>query len=377
MVLDKFRQVVENRHDYARNWKSETGGKVCGCICANVPEEYIYAGGVLPVRILPDPKTPQNLAKDHIQANRCAMCRGCLEEGLRGRYDYIDALVYVQGCLSQSLTFSSWVMHLPLAWNYRMFQPFRQDIPAARKIYSDFLEEFRLSFEKWLGSPISEESLAKSVATYRENRQLMNQVYELREKHPPLISGSDAQRMVLASMLMDKKEHNDLLRQLLQEMQELRKTGNDRPRVMLIGSGMAPVEFTELVESVGADVVVEDHCLGVRYFWGDDVADEDPTSAIITYYHEKKPQCAYQDWSGEKAMERVSQLAKEYDAEAVIWLEQVFCGTNQWQIPEDIAMFEKKGIPVLRMQRGRSFPQSRFRPQVEVFLEKVKGKKVG
>jgi benzoyl-CoA reductase subunit C len=183
--------------------------------------------------------------------------------------------------------------------------------------------------------------------------------------------------MVLASMLMDKKEHNDLLRQLLQEMRELRQPSNGRPRVMIIGSGIAPVDFTELVESVGADVVVEDHCLGVRYFWGDDVADEDPKDAIITYYHDKKPQCAYQDWSAEGAMKRVSQLAKEYDAEAVIWLAQVFCGTYQWDIPEEIALFEKEGIPILQMQRGRSIPQGRFRPQVEAFLEKVKGEKVG
>lgn len=374
MTLDKFRYLVDNRHEYARKWKSVTGGKVCGCICANVPEEYIYAAGVLPVRILPDPKTPQTLASAHIQANRCAMCRGCLEEGLRGRYDYIDALVYVQGCLAQSLTFSSWVMHVPLAWKYRMFQPFRQDIPAARKVYADFLEDFRLSFEKWLGSPISEESLAKSVATYRENRQLMKQVYELRKKRPPLISGSDAQRMVLASMLIDKKEHNDLLRQLLQEVQELRQPSNGRPRVMIIGSGMAPVDFTELVESVGADVVVEDHCLGVRYFWGDDVMDENPMAAIATYYYEKKPQCAYQDCTGEGAMKRLSQSAKEYDVEAVIWLAQVFCGTHQWDIVDGVALFEKEGVPVLRLERGRSIPKARFRAQIEAFLDKVKGK---
>lgn len=374
MTLDKFRYLVDNRHEYARKWKSVTGGKVCGCICANVPEEYIYAAGVLPVRILPDPKTPQTLASAHIQANRCAMCRGCLEEGLRGRYDYIDALVYVQGCLAQSLTFSSWVMHVPLAWKYRMFQPFRQDIPAARKVYADFLEDFRLSFEKWLGSPISEESLAKSVATYRENRQLMKQVYELRKKRPPLISGSDAQRMVLASMLIDKKEHNDLLRQLLQEVQELRQPSNGRPRVMIIGSGMAPVDFTELVEAVGADVVVEDHCLGVRYFWGDDVMDENPMAAIATYYYEKKPQCAYQDCTGEGAMKRLSQSAKEYDVEAVIWLAQVFCGTHQWDIVDGVALFEKEGVPVLRLERGRSIPKARFRAQIEAFLDKVKGK---
>jgi len=380
MALDKFRQVIENRHEYAGNWKSETGGKVCGCICPNVPEEYIYAGGILPVRILPDPKVPQTLAKDHIQANRCAMCLGCLEQGLSGQYDYLDGLVYVQSCLAQSQTFSSWVMHVPLAWNYRMFQPFRQDLPDARKVYVQLLEGFIASFENWLGAPISKESLAKSVAVYRENRQLLKQVYELRKKHPPLISGSDAQMVVLSSLLMDKKEHNELLKQLLQEMKAVQPSGNgDRPRLMLISSGIPPMDFTELVESIGADIVVEDHCIGVRHFWGEDPndppMDADPAEAIVRYYHEKKVQCAYQDWSGEKAQLRVSQLAKEFDAEAVIWLAQIFCGTHQWEIPEEIALFEKAGIPILKMQRGRTIPKSRFTEEIEAFLKDVKGEK--
>lgn len=379
MVLEKFKQIVENRHEYAKNWKAKTGGKVCGCICANVPEEYIYAAGILPVRILPDPKTPETQATSHIQSNKCAMCRGCLEQGLRGQYDYIDALMYVQGCLAQSLTFDSWVLHLSLAWSYKMFQPFRQDIPEARELYKELFNDFKSSFEKWLGSPVSKEALAKANTIYRENRLLLKQVYEFRKKHPPLISGSDAQNIVMASLVMDKKEHNELLKQLLQELKEKQPTGNnDHPRVMVIGSGVPSLDFIEIVESTGADVVIEDHCIGVRYFYGEDPndppANEDPLETIIGYYHDKKVQCIYQDWSGEKFRKRVTDLAKDYDADAVIWLEQVFCGTHQWEIPEDIAMFEKMGMPILRMQRGRTIPKGRVRPEIETFLKNVKGK---
>jgi benzoyl-CoA reductase subunit C len=379
MILDKFKEVVENRHEYAKNWKSKTGGKVCGCICANVPEEYIYAAGILPVRILPEPKSPETKAASHIQSNKCAMCRGCLEQGLQGKYDYVDALMYVQGCLAQSQAFDSWVLHKPVAWSYKMFQPFRQDIPEAGQLYKDLFNDFKSSFEEWLGSPVSREALAKSVAIYRENRQLLKQVYELRKKSPPPYGGVDAQYIVMSSLVMDKKEHNELLKQLLQELKEKQPSGNDdRPRVMLIGSGVPPVDFIEIVESTGADVVIEDHCIGFRYFYGEDPDDppknEDPLEAIIKYYHDKKVQCIYQDWDGEKFRTRVSNIVKEYKADAVIWLEQVFCGTHQWEIPEDISMFEKMGIPILRIQRGRTIPKGRVRPEIEAFLKKVKSK---
>ena len=41
-AIDKFRNWFENRHDYARDWKQKTGGKVMGCICSYVPEELLY-----------------------------------------------------------------------------------------------------------------------------------------------------------------------------------------------------------------------------------------------------------------------------------------------------------------------------------------------
>ncbi len=85
-----------------------------------------------------------------------------------------------------------------------------------------------------------------------------------------MIKGSEAQQIVLASMVMDKKEHNELLRQVLKQAENVKEEGNrkDEPvRVMIVGSGVSPMDFMELLENMGAEVVVEDHCLGPRYFW--------------------------------------------------------------------------------------------------------------
>ncbi len=54
-LIEGFRQIVENRHEYAKNWKAATKGKVCGFLSNMVPEEYLYAANILPVKILPDP----------------------------------------------------------------------------------------------------------------------------------------------------------------------------------------------------------------------------------------------------------------------------------------------------------------------------------
>jgi benzoyl-CoA reductase/2-hydroxyglutaryl-CoA dehydratase subunit BcrC/BadD/HgdB len=51
-MFEKFQEVYEKRHDYARDWKKRTGGEVMGCFCSYCPEEIIYAADILPVRML-------------------------------------------------------------------------------------------------------------------------------------------------------------------------------------------------------------------------------------------------------------------------------------------------------------------------------------
>jgi benzoyl-CoA reductase subunit C len=372
-----FQQIIENRHAYAKNWKESKHGKVCGYLSNMVPEEYLYAANVLPVRILPEPTTAPTSSTTHIQANRCACCHGSLEEGLRGNYDYLDGLVYVQTCLAQSLVFSSWVMHLGTPWTYKMFGPWRE-IPSANSLYQSYLNDYKTAVEKWRGVSITEDGLSKALSVFKENRALLSQVYDLRKKDPPLIKGSEAQKMVLASMLMDKNEHNDMLRQVLQQAEKTQRPQEDpeKPvRVMIVGSGLSPLDLIEMLESLKAEVVIEDHCLGLRYFWDERQStsgDERTDDAIMTYYHQGRAKCAYQEWMAEKTISRFKNLVTDYQVEGVIWLEQAFCGTWQWTIPEALAAFDTIGVPVLRLQRGRTLIKGRVKPQLETLLDQAK-----
>jgi benzoyl-CoA reductase subunit C len=381
-LTDGFRQIVENKHEYAKKWKASTQGKVCGFLSNMVPEEYLYAANVLPVRILPDSTKASTSSSTYIQANRCACCHGCLEEGLSGNYDYLDGLVYAQTCLAQSLTFSSWTMHVPTAWNYKMFSPWR-DIPSSESLYRSYLKDFKEAVEKWCDISISEEDLREALTVYRENRSLMSKLYELRKQRPPLIKGSEAQHIVLSSMVMDKKEHNELLRKVLKEAEntERREESLEEPvRVMIVGSGMSPLDLIELLESLNVDVVIEDHCLGLRYFRDEEGYTESnhekPEEAIMNYYLKGRSKCAYQDWMAEETKSRLRNLVTDYNVEAVIWLAQKFCGTWQWIIPEGLELFESIGVPTLKLERGRIIMKGRVQPQIEDLLSYVKENRV-
>jgi len=47
MAFEQFREWYENRHEYQKDWKKRTGGKMVGFFCTYAPEEIHYAFDIL------------------------------------------------------------------------------------------------------------------------------------------------------------------------------------------------------------------------------------------------------------------------------------------------------------------------------------------
>lgn len=50
-MIEDFKRIYENRHEYARKWKEKNPDrKILGYMCTYMPEEILYAANVLPSR---------------------------------------------------------------------------------------------------------------------------------------------------------------------------------------------------------------------------------------------------------------------------------------------------------------------------------------
>ncbi|MFC2059353.1 2-hydroxyacyl-CoA dehydratase, partial [Chloroflexota bacterium] len=76
-AIEKFQEVIDNRHEYAKGWKQKTGGKIVGWLCTYVPEEIIHAAGMLPVRMLGSHEQ-QDVTDSYIFPIYCPICRDIL-----------------------------------------------------------------------------------------------------------------------------------------------------------------------------------------------------------------------------------------------------------------------------------------------------------
>ncbi len=366
-MIERFQEWYDNRHEYAKNWKDKTGGKVLGYFCTYVPEEVLYAADILPVRILGSHE-PQDLTEPHIFAMFCPFCRDCLAQGLEGRFDYLDGIMIAQSCLHIRQAYTSWELHVPVDWSYYLPMPSHVQSPRAVPYLVGELKAFKEAIEKWTGKDITDDDLRRGIEVMNRNRRLMKQVYELRKREEPPLSGLEAMYMVVASQMTDKEEHSRIVEESLKELEDRTLGRPVGQRLMILGSEDDDHEFIEMVESCGSTFVIDDHCTGTRYFWDEVVPNGDPLTAIATRYVNRVP-CPSKDWPVRGRTPHIMSLAKDWDVSGAVLLQQKFCDPHELDIPAIKEALESEGLNTLFLELDVTVPVGQFKTRVEAFLE--------
>ena len=369
-MFDQFKEWYENRHDYAKKWKERTGGKVIGTFCTYVPEEILYAADILPVRILGSHE-PQDVSEPHIFAMFCPFCRDCLAQGLKGRYDYLDGITIAQSCLHIRQAFTSWDLHIPLDFKYYLPHPMHVQSPHAVPYLTEELILFKKAVEEWTGKQITEEDLKRGIEIMNVNRRLLQQVYELRKKPNPPLTGLEAMLMVVSSQMTDKREHNKALEELLKKLPS-RNLGEAGERLMIVGSEDDDTKFIAMVEDLGARIVIDEHCTGTRYFTEEVNTNGNPLASIAERYVKRVP-CPSKDWPQRTRIDHIVKLAKEYDVQGAIVMQMKFCDPHELDTPAIKEALEKDvGIPIIFLEFDVTVPIGQFKTRVEAFLEIIR-----
>ena len=365
-ALEQLQEVARQRDSFARGWKARTGRGVVGYMCTYVPEEIVYAAGLLPVRVLGS-RQPQDVSEAHIFGMFCPFCWDCLAQGLLGRYDYLDGLVTAHCCIHIRQAFDSWRRHIPLQYSHYVFSPAHIQSPRAFPVMAQEFQAFKASLEAWTGQAISQEALQGAIDVYNTNRRLLRQLYELRKQESPPISGVEAMEVVLAGMFMDKAEHNRLLQELLTGLPSRPGMGPG-VRLMLIGSEDDDTQFVALAESLGARVVVDDHCTGTRYFWNEVPPGPDPLAALAQRYIDRPP-CPTKDLVERRRLPHILALAQEWRVQGALLILQKFCDPHEFDLPVIRSSLQEHGIPSIFLEFDLTVPLGQFRSRIEALLE--------
>lgn len=350
-LLAPFYEVIENRHEWIKRYKEQSGKKIAGYFCDYTPEEFLWAAGFTPVRITGG-RGLVGEADKHLQSNVCSFARRCFDQALTGVYSYLDAVIIPHTCDVITKMYDLWAyrMKTPDFLHY-VWTPHKVFDKSAPAVFEGELKRLKKCLEGFIGSEIKDEALADATSLYDKSRTLLKRVYELRRSDPPMLSGTDAFAVSLSSMLAPKDIHNEWMEKLLEETHKVQSSALERrPRVLISASVLDDLELVKATEDAGMLVVADDVCTGSRYFW--DVVGEsvsNPIKALTMRYLNKLP-CPRSVGSLQRRSDHIFNLINDYKISGVIFYILRCCDAHLFQYPILNERLQQKGINTLYIQ---------------------------
>jgi benzoyl-CoA reductase/2-hydroxyglutaryl-CoA dehydratase subunit BcrC/BadD/HgdB len=295
-----------------------------------------------------------------------------MEEGLSGRADCLDGMVFPHTCDSIQRLSDIWRMNISFGFHLDLILPVKLDTESARDYMTDVLNKFRNDIGEALYADVTDQALQKAITTMNSIRQSIRSIYEMRSFNPRLMSGEDLYTLVRASMIMDRDGVAGLLSETVAELRtKAGKIAEEAPlkRIVLAGGICNHPDIYPMIEEIGAAIVWDDFCTGARYF--SEIINEgaDPVSRISERLINRIV-CPAKHMDLDGRVRHIIGLVKEKNAQGVIFLLLKFCDPHAFDYPFIKQSLDDAGIPVMLMEINDPISSGgQLATRFEAFLE--------
>jgi bzd-type benzoyl-CoA reductase N subunit len=371
-ALDELTQLaggVSNR--YLEEWKAK-GNRVLGFLCSHVPEEIVFAAGILPYRLKAPSCSETTSADVYMGHVNCTLVRSCLEFIYNGTFEFLDGFVFTSSCDHTRRLYDVIRETADYPFTHLISVSHKGKGDAIARWYRDEFNQLRQALEKTFAVQVSDDDLREAIEIYNESRTLLSQLYETRKREHPPLTGAEALNVVLAACAMPRDQHNRLLKKLLQELDQRQGVSGHRARLMIAGSGGSDdPDYYDVIEDAGGLIVADTLCFGGRYFWEPTQIGDDLTLNLAQAYL-SRPSCANTTDQVADRFDFIKQMAGEYDVDGVIFQRIRYCDLWGGQLLYITDQMKKSKIPLLSLEREYKLGAvGQLRTRVQAFLESI------
>ena len=376
-VIKRLEELYNERGKRARQLH-DTGKKVIGYFCCFVPDEIITAFDMVPYRIQGSPNESIDEADALLEPMACPFARSCFNMALKGEYDFLDGFVVPHSCDTIERMYHIWHSNKPSPFNHMINVPHMMG-PSSDQFYRKELDYFILRLEEFTRKKLDKDKLRDAIQLYNCRRALLRELYEFRKSNPPLISGTEITKVLVAGMGIPATEHIDLLQALIGEVKNRPVPKADGlPRIFIWGNEIDDIAFIRLVEECGAHVVMDDLCTGTRFFWDDVPETEDPLDGLTTRYicthcpRSLSPQVGNRADDLENRFGYMRKFISRWQADGVIFYIVRYCDTCELEGPDLREYLNNLKLPVLMIEDDYSTSTiGQLRTRIQAFLEMI------
>jgi len=357
------------------------GVKIIGYFPGNyMPEELIYASGAVPLCLINGGESrPAEAALSIVPQVICPFARAQIGERLLGEnpyYSMIDMLVAPITCQHLKKVAEVWEYNGDLEI-FKLGIPHQHNNDFELAYFTDRLRVLKDRLQAFTGNEITDEKIYEAIGLYNRMRELLKNISSLRRVSPPLLNAMDFIKLNHASFYADPAFMVDFLDSVYHELKDKQQVAKtDAPRILLIGPniGYGDNKILELVEAAGGDIVIEEICEGIRYYWNKIESKGDLIESLARGYLVDRVPCAFMRYSTRQRFDFALKLIKDFAVSGVIWYELLCCETYDAESYFFSQKMGERNIPVLILESDYgTVDTGQLKTRIEAFIEILRG----
>jgi benzoyl-CoA reductase subunit C len=371
-------QAFDLQFNKARSWKQESDGRVLvGYLPIYFPREIVHALNGLAVGILGTGDRKQIIKGDaYYQSYICHLPRGIVEMALDSSLLEFDGFIFPAIC--DCIRNLSGMFKLADKGKFQRYFDYPQNFnpTIGGRFYRHEIQKIIDDIQSINGATLDFEKLNHSIGLFNKNRQLIEEIYNIRQEYPWRLSAVDTYHILRAGLVIPVEEHNKILEDVIAHLHEERGEPVDNIRVVITGSfcEQPPVGLIKSIELAGCYIVDDDYMLGSRWIQGD-VPDntDDPLGALVNAFLTQSTfSSAIYDIDNSKGRKLVERV-KSRNAEGVIFSAASFCDPALLDRPDLQKVCDASGIPNINFQYHENTGQFKvIKEQAGTFSDSIK-----
>ncbi|OPX86110.1 MAG: Benzoyl-CoA reductase subunit C [Pelotomaculum sp. PtaB.Bin013] len=351
--------------------------KRVGYFCAYTPLEVLNAAGVGHARLLKAGDSETVAAGElFTQSVFCDFSKSCIGGFAQGDpfYSAVDKLYNFHTCASMKRVTELIEGFVPVKL---LNLPKLRDLESSRLFFRDEIFELKRDLFELIGHEISDSYIREQIVRYNILRKLIKNISELRKRDNPPISGKDFVEPARAFYYVPPEKLIDTHDKIYRALSAVSGAGSRPLRLMISGSIAADGDrrLLDILEGeMGARVVVEDHCAGLKPFYNTVKETGDPLLALADGYLDQAP-CTRMKTLQDN-VNFAGQLAQEYQVDGVLHVYLKFCSCYGITKKPFLNHFQSIDIPVLDLSSdysGNDYGQIKTR--IKAFIEVINARR--
>lgn len=356
------------------------GRKVIGSFCVFVPEELILAVDAIHVGLCAGAELGSDLAEQYVPRNTCALIKSMFGFKLSKVCPFMEVTDMIVGentCDGKKKAYEQFAKIQ--SGFYLMDLPQVKSASGRELLRAEYLR-FAEALEQLTGNKITAEKLKAATEIVNAKRKAMSRLSKLRAANPAPISGLD---VLLANQIYffdNPVRFTQSINELCDELEiRIRESNGVAPastaRILISGCPMALPNWKlpAIIESSNAVIIGEETCTGERGTQNLTNTNASTVEGLIDAIVDRylTIDCAIFTPNPTR-MDHIKQMAKEYQADGVIYYSLQFCQPYSHEAISTTQELEQAGIPVLSIETDYSQEDlGQLKTRIEAFVERI------